>query len=254
MSNLIKFENADLGYGRRVVLKAIDFDVQSGDFLGIVGPNGSGTTTLRTSVLGMIRPLAGSVTRVSEKIRFGYVPQREAVDLLYPLSVMDIVLMGRYSRLGPFARPGSADRERATEALKHVGIEALAAKAYATLSGGQQQRTLIARALVGDPSLLVLDEPNTGMDLAGESATMELIHRLHVEDGIAVLMVTHHLATVINYAKRIAVVGDGTLREGAIEEMITPDNLTDLYGIPVQVARMDGHTAVIPIPHRSNIE
>ena len=254
MSNLIEFEKADLGYGRHVVLKEIDFDVQAGDFLGIVGPNGSGKTTLLKSVLGMIRPISGRVFRASERIRFGYVPQRETVDLLYPLSVMDIVLMGRYSRLGPFGRPGRTDRERAANALAHVGIGELAGRPYANLSGGQQQRTLIARALVGDPSLLVLDEPNTGMDLLGETATMELIHRLHVEDGIAVLMVTHHLATVVNYAKRIAVVGEGTLREGTVEEMITPENLTSLYGIPVQVARMDGHTTVIPMPDRKLIQ
>jgi ABC-type Mn2+/Zn2+ transport system ATPase subunit len=250
MSNLIQFEKADLGYGRRVVLREIDFDVQAGDFLGIVGPNGSGKTTLLKSVLGMIRPLAGRVSRASERVRFGYVPQRETVDLLYPLSVMDIVLMGRYSRLGPFGRPGGSDRARAAEALAHVGIRELANRPYANLSGGQQQRTLIARALVGDPSLLVLDEPNTGMDLVGETATMELIHRLHIEDGIAVLMVTHHLATVVNYAKRIAVVGEGTLKEGGIDDMITPENLSKLYGIPIQVARMDGHTAVVPMPEK----
>ena len=246
MRTLIEFQKADLGYGRRVVLKAIDFDVEAGDFLGIVGPNGSGKTTLLKAVLGMIRPLSGRVVRASGRVRFGYVPQRETVDLLYPLTVLDIVLMGRYSRLGPFGRPGSSDRKRALDSLAHVGIADLAQRPYANLSGGQQQRTLIARALIGEPSLLVLDEPNSGMDLMGETATMELIHRLHVEDGIAVLMVTHHLATVVNYAKRIAVVSEGTLREGTIAEMITADNLTQLYRIPVHVSTVDGHTVVVP--------
>ena len=252
MSKLIQFEKADLGYGRRVILREIDFDVEAGDFLGIVGPNGSGKTTLLKAVLGMIRPLKGRVTRASDTITFGYVPQRETVDLLYPLSVQDIVLMGRYRRLGPFARPQARDKRRALEALAQVGIAELAGRPYANLSGGQQQRTLIARALVGEPSLLVLDEPNTGMDLVGESATMELIHRLHVDAGIAVLMVTHHLATVVNYAKRIAVVGEGGLREGTIAEMITPESLTQLYGIPVQVATLDGHTVVVPMPIRNS--
>jgi ABC-type Mn2+/Zn2+ transport system ATPase subunit len=198
------------------------------------------------AVLGMIRPLSGRVARESERIRFGYVPQRETVDLLYPLNVLDIVLMGLYHRLGPFGRPGSSQKERAREALEHVGIADLARRPYGNLSGGQQQRTLIARALVGEPSLLVLDEPNTGMDLVGEAATMELIQRLHLEDGIAVLMVTHHLATVVNYAKRIAVVGDGTLREGTVEEMITSENLSRLYGLPVKVVTTNGHAVVIP--------
>jgi len=254
MQRLIQFEKADLGYGRRAVLKQIDFDVQAGDFLGIVGPNGSGKTTLLKAVLGMIRPLAGRVARASEGIRFGYVPQRETVDLLYPLNVLDIALMGLYSRLGPFGRPGRVHKEKAREALAHVGVADLARRPYGNLSGGQQQRTLIARALVGEPSLLVLDEPNTGMDLVGETATMELIQRLHVEDGIAVLMVTHHLATVVNYAKRIAVVGDGTLREGSVAEMITSENLSRLYGLPVKVVMADGHATVIPQVGAERIE
>jgi ABC-type Mn2+/Zn2+ transport system ATPase subunit len=254
LERLIAFEKADLGYGRRVVLRSIDFDVLAGDFLGIVGPNGSGKTTLLKAVLGMIKPLSGRVHRASERIRFGYVPQRETVDLLYPLTVLDIVLMGRYALIGPFGRPGIADRQRAMSALEHVGIQDLAGRPYANLSGGQQQRTLIARALVGEPSLLVLDEPNTGMDLVGESATMELIHRLHVEDGIAVLMVTHQIATVVNYARRIAVVGEGVLREGTVAEMITSENLTQLYGIPVQVARVDSGTVVVPFPYRSDLK
>ncbi len=253
MGKLIEFEKADLGYGRRVVLKAIDFDVEAGDFLGIVGPNGAGKTTLLKAVLGMIRPLSGKVVRASDIIRFGYVPQRETVDLLYPLTVLDIVLMGRFNRLGPFGRPGAADRKRALDALSHVGISDLSGRPYANLSGGQQQRTLIARALVGEPSLLVLDEPNAGMDLVGETATMELIKRLHVQDGIAVLMVTHHLATVVNYAKRIAVVGEGALREGTIAEMITSENLSRLYGFPVQVAHVNGHTAVVPMPPQEKL-
>src|SRR2546425_1241090 len=164
MNKLIQFDKVDLGYGRRRVLTAIEFDVISGDFLGIVGPNGAGKTTLLKAILGLLKPMAGIVERPAEGLRIGYVPQRESVDTLFPLTVLDIVLMGRYTRLGPFGRPGKADRAEAMASLEHVGITNLAHRPYPNLSGGQKQRTLIARALVGDPNLLILDEPTNGMD------------------------------------------------------------------------------------------
>lgn len=246
MGKLIQFEGVDLGYGQRRVLRGIDFDIAAGDFVGIVGPNGAGKTTLLKAILGLLGPLAGQIRRPAEGTRIGYVPQRDSVDTLFPLTVLDIVLMGRYRLMGPFARPQSDDRRRAMLALEHVGMEPLAQRAYPSLSGGQKQRTLIARALVGDPNLLILDEPTNGMDLVSEHAIMELVRRLHDEDGMTVLMVSHLLNTVINYAKRIAIVGDGVVREGDVSRMVTPQSLTDLYGIPVQVAEMDGRRLVLP--------
>src|SRR5437870_12918214 len=146
MEKLIVFENADLGYGRQRVLQGVNFDVIPGDFLGIVGPNGAGKTTMLKAILGLLKPISGRVTVTSEGLRIGYVPQRESVDTLFPLTVMDIVLMGRYTRLGPFGRPGTADKEFAMRALDHVGITKLAGRPYPNLSGGQKQRALIARA------------------------------------------------------------------------------------------------------------
>src|SRR5437588_2416737 len=204
MQKLIVFEKVDLGYGRNVVLRDIHFDIEQGDFLGIVGPNGAGKTTLLKAILGLLKPLSGQVFVSAGGLRIGYVPQRESVDTLFPLTVMDIVLMGRYTRLGPFGRPGRDDKERAMEALRSVGITDLANRSYPNLSGGQKQRALIARALVGNPNLLILDEPTNGMDLASERAIMELVRMLHDEDRITVLMVSHLLHTVVNYAKRIA--------------------------------------------------
>src|SRR5437773_1966609 len=197
MSKLIIFEKAELGYGRRVVLRDIDFDVAAGDFLGIVGPNGAGKTTLLKAILGLIKPISGNVQTPAGGLRIGYVPQRESVDTLFPLTVMDIVLMGRYSRLGPFARPRTADREIAVRSIEHVGISHLTHRAYPNLSGGQKQRCLIARALAGEPNLLILDEPTNGMDLPSEKAIMDLIQHLHDVDGITVLMVSHLLNTVV---------------------------------------------------------
>src|ERR1043166_2324297 len=203
MKKLIVFERADLGYGNRRILSGIDFDVVAGDFLGIVGPNGAGKTTLLKAILGLLKPMAGRVERPAGSVNIGYVPQRESVDTLFPLTVLDIVLMGRYSRLGPFGRPTRDDKERAFKALDHVGIRDLANRSYQNLSGGQKQRALIARALVGEPTLLILDEPTNGMDLVSEKAIMELVRHLHDVDRITVLMVSHLLNTVVNYAKRI---------------------------------------------------
>jgi ABC-type Mn2+/Zn2+ transport system ATPase subunit len=246
MNKLIQFSGVDLGYGSRRVLRGIDFDIAPGDFLGIVGPNGAGKTTLLKAILGLLQPISGHITRPAEGVRIGYVPQRDSVDTLFPLTVLDIVLMGRYRLIGPFARPGREDRSLAMKALKHVGMDSMAGRAYPNLSGGQKQRALIARALVGDPNLLILDEPTNGMDLVSEHAIMELVRRLHDEDGMTVLMVSHLLNTVVNYARRIAIVGDGMLREGAVVEMVTPNSLTDLYGMPVNVAKMDGQVVILP--------
>jgi len=246
MQNLIEFKNVDLGYGRRKVLTNIDFNVEQGDFLGIVGPNGAGKTTLLKAILGLLKPMTGSVSKAEEGLKIGYVPQRDSVDTLFPLTVLDIVLMGRYTRVGAVARTGAADKALAMKALEHVGMTEMVNRAYPNLSGGQKQRALIARALVGEPNLLILDEPTNGMDLVSERAIMELVRRLHDQDNITVLMVSHLLNTVISYAKRIAIVGDGSLREGTVTEMVTSRSLTELYRMEVQVLEVDGRRVVLP--------
>lgn len=246
MKKLIVFDKVDLGYGRRRVLKDIDFDVEAGDFLGIVGPNGAGKTTLLKAILGLLSPMAGLISRASDGLRIGYVPQRDSVDTLFPLTVLDIVLMGRYTRIGAIARPGAEDKALAMRALEHVSMADMANRAYPNLSGGQKQRALIARALVGDPNLLILDEPTNGMDLVSERAIMELVRRLHDRDQITVLMVSHLLNTVASYAQRIAIVGEGSLREGTVADMVTSRSLSELYRMDVQVVDVDGRRVILP--------
>jgi ABC-type Mn2+/Zn2+ transport system ATPase subunit len=245
MDKLIAFQKVNLGYGNRTVLSGIDFDVVTGDFLGIVGPNGAGKTTLLKAILGLLKPQVGSIETAREGMKIGYVPQRDRVDAVYPLTVLDIVLMGSYNRLGPFTLPGKAQRAEARAAIEDAGISDLAARPFRNLSGGQQQRTLIARALMGSPDLLILDEPTNGMDLPSERAIMDLIRRLHDERKMTVLMVSHLLNTVVNYARRIAIVGDGTLREGPVSEMVTRAGLSDLYGMGVEVHELGGRLVVL---------
>jgi ABC-type Mn2+/Zn2+ transport system ATPase subunit len=246
---LVRFDHATLGYGRRVILSDLTFDIPEGDFLGLVGPNGSGKTTILRAILGTLAPLSGMVTR-DDRLRFGYVPQRDQVDYGFPLRVMDVVLMGRYDRVGVGRRPAREDRAHSLAALEAVGIRDLAREPLIRLSGGQKQRTLIARALVGEPSLLVLDEPTTGMDLVATTQILGLVRELHERRGLTVLMVSHALNEIANYVTRIALVQEGSFRIGPVDEILTERTLSDLYGIPVEVDSFDGHRIVLA--RRSN--
>ena len=244
MPSLVTFDRATLGYGRRVVLTDISFDIPEGDFLGLVGPNGSGKTTIVRTLLGTLEPLGGTVTRDPE-LRFGYVPQRDQVDYSFPLKVLDVVMMGRYDRIGLGRRPTAEDRDRAREALEHVGIAHLGDRRLSDLSGGQKQRTLIARALVGEPTVLVLDEPTNGLDLVATTQILGLVRELHDRDALTVLMVSHALNEVANYVDRIALVVEGGFRIGTTDEIMTEEALTQMYGIPVEVDSFDGHRIVV---------
>jgi ABC-type Mn2+/Zn2+ transport system ATPase subunit len=244
MSVLVTFDRASLGYGRRTVLSDLDFTVAEGDFLGLVGPNGAGKTTVLRALLGTLKPLSGTVTR-TQGLRFGYVPQRDQVDYNFPLRVLDVVMMGRYDRIGLGRRPGADDRRRSMAALEHVGIPELAERPLKDLSGGQKQRTLIARALVGEPNVLVLDEPTNGMDLVSTTQILGLVRELHERDRLTVIMVSHALNEVANYVERIALVVGGGFRIGSVDEIMTVPVLSEMYGIPVEVDSFNGHRIVL---------
>ncbi len=236
-----------LGYGNNIVLRDVNLEVCSGDFIGLVGPNGSGKTTLLKALLKMLKPIRGSITwhATDGKVRFGYVPQRELLDELYPLSAIDIVLMSRVSAEKPWRRFSSDDIDAARWALEQVGIADMATKPYRMLSGGQKQRVLIARALSVVPNVLVLDEPTNGLDLPTEHAIMELIYRLHREHSVTVIFATHLLNVVINYANRIGIVHDGYVRIGTTSEMISQERLREAYGIETTIATVDGKRLVL---------
>ena len=244
MTALVSFRDATLGYSHHAVLRGINLDILEHDFLGIVGPNGSGKTTILRTFLGSLKPLAGSVT-IAPGLRFGYVPQRDAVDTLFPLQVLEVVMMGRYDRIGLGRRPKATDRELARLALDRVGIAHLADRPLNSLSGGQRQRTLIARALVGEPNVLVLDEPTNGMDLVATTQILGLVRDLHERTGITVVMVSHALNEVANYVERIALVHEGGYVVGTVDEVMTQQSLSAMYGIPVEVSSFEGHRIVL---------
>ena len=243
---LLALRGAAIGHHHRAILTGIDLDLAPDDFLALVGPNGGGKTTLLHSLLGTLALIAGA--RTSRAARIGYVPQRDQVDPIWPLTAGEVVLMGRTHALGPFRRPGPADHSAVRAALARVGIEELHGRRYGELSGGQRQRTLIARALAAEPELLAVDEPTNGMDPAAELATMDVLRDLHDVGGLAVVMVTHRLDAVANHARRLAFVDKdaGLFRVGPLDEMLRPEALSALYGRAVVVREEAGWRYVLP--------
>jgi len=246
---LVALEGATVGYGRRAILSGVELAIAPGDFLALVGPNGGGKTTLLRTLLGTLPPLQGRRS-APRPVRIGYVPQRDLLDAIWPLSAHDVALMGRAALLPPGRRPGAEDQAAVDAALERVGMAEVARRRYGDLSGGQRQRVLIARALAGNPEMLALDEPTNGMDPAAELSTMEVIDALHAGSGLAVVLVSHRLETVAARATTLAFVDRerSLFRVGPVEEMLRPAELAALYGRPVTLGpvvalRGQGETA-----------
>src|SRR5205823_6449999 len=192
---LISFRDVALGYDSVPVLEGLTLDVHLGDFLALVGPNGCGKSTILKGMVGILEPLRGNIGRgMGERpVRFGYVPQRETIEMVFPLTVFEVVLMGTYGRVRPGWPITHADRELVRACLADVGLDDLRWKPFPALSGGQRQRVLIARALAAEPDILLLDEPLSGIDLGAAQTIMELIARLHRDRALTTVMVSHHL-------------------------------------------------------------
>jgi manganese transport system ATP-binding protein len=206
-------------YDRVLALDGVSLSVQRGTALGIVGPNGSGKSTLLKTVAGLIRPDAGTVRVFGTEPAalkpgsIGYVPQIEEVDFTFPVSVRDVVAMGRYPRLGPFAPFRAADRQAVDAAIAALDLGPYAGRRISELSGGQQQRVFVARALAQEPELLLLDEPTTGVDAATEDALMHIVRDL-VRGGMPVMMTTHDLDRAADWFDRLVVVDRRILADG----------------------------------------
>jgi ABC-type Mn2+/Zn2+ transport system ATPase subunit len=241
---LLRFDDVALGYGETPVLRGLSFHICRGEFLGIVGPNGSGKTTILRAILGLLRPLHGAVSWTTRPT-LGYVPQREQIDTIMPVTAMEVALMGRAPRLGPLARLRPADREATHRALERVGVEHVAGRLFRDLSGGQQQRVLLARALAAEPDLLVLDEPTNGMDLASEHAIVELLVALNREAGLTILLVTHLLQIVLNAASTIMLIENGRALYGEADEVLQEDKLSELYRTPVHLGSVAGKRTLV---------
>lgn len=245
---VLQAEHLSLGYHRRALVEDLSFSIRRGDILGIVGPNGCGKTTLLRGLLGLLKPLRGAVARDPDRI-VSYVPQRERIDTILPITAFEVALLGHVARESAFRRPGATDREVALRALRRVGVEALGPSLFRDLSGGQQRRVLLARALAADPDLLVLDEPTAGMDVAGEAGIIDFLRDLNRTQGVTILIVTHLLSLVLNFATSILLMGAGTILHGPIEDVLREDRLSELYGVSIRIGRVGGqHMLVVDRP------
>jgi len=211
--SLLRLVDADFGYDGRRIVRGACLEAVPGEFVVIVGANGSGKTTLVRGLLGLLPPLAGRVDR-GDALRLGYVPQRETLDPLYPLSGFDVTLLGASRDLPFWKPPGAAERARAREALEATRAGSFSGRRYGELSGGQRQRILIARALATRPSLLLLDEPTAGVDPATEESIVAVLHALRHEHRLAIWMVTHQLHAVTGRADRTLELREGQLCPG----------------------------------------
>jgi manganese/iron transport system ATP-binding protein len=214
---LVSLQRVSLGYSEPV-LRGVDLTIYAGDLIGMAGPNGSGKTTLFRAILGLLPILNGSVERTCPLSDFGYVPQSTALDPNFPLTAGEVVEMGSYGRLWPYQRMPVEEKENAKKALDQVGLSHLATKSFFSLSGGQRQRILIARALMVDPKILILDEPLSGVDQESRRAITELLIKLNREDRLAVFFSSHDLEMVRTFAEKILRVDNGKTwweKEGA---------------------------------------
>ncbi|MFO7544776.1 MAG: metal ABC transporter ATP-binding protein [Trueperaceae bacterium] len=227
-------------YDDAVVLDGVDLQVPGAVMGAIVGPNGAGKSTLIKAVLGLVPVQAGEVRLLGEpaargRRRVGYVPQRSTVDWDFPADALDVVTMGLYGRVGWFRRVGKAERAAALAALHEVGMADFAHRHIGQLSGGQQQRVFLARALVQDADLYLLDEPLAGVDMISEAALVTTLRRLR-DRGKTVVAVHHDLNTLPRYFEWMALVNGRVHAQGAVRDVFRPDALAAAYGGRVPVA------------------
>jgi len=247
MSNAREVEDLTVAYGEKPVLWDVDLTVPRGVLMAVVGPNGAGKTTLIKSILNLVGKAAGQVLIYGKpypEVRrlVAYVPQRGSVDWDFPTSVEDVVMMGRYGALGWFRRPGGRERGLAAAALEKVGMTRFAGRQISQLSGGQQQRVFLARALVQDADVYLMDEPFQGVDATTERAIVALLQDLRAA-GKTVVVVHHDLQTVPEYFDWATLLNVRLIASGPVEQVFTDENLRLTYG---------GHVSFIRRPADAN--
>lgn len=222
---MIKAEGLTVHYGKTPILWDLNFQIPKGVLTGILGPNGAGKSTLLKAILGQVKPLSGKIVS-SGKI--AYVPQRGSIDWDFPITALEVVMMGRYGNLKFFGRLKKADRDAAYAALELVGMSAFAERQIGQLSGGQQQRLFIARAFLQDADLMLLDEPFAGVDLTTEKMIMDILKK-QVKAGKTILIVHHDLPTVTQYFDWALLLNTRLVACGPTLEVFHPDHLRSAF-------------------------
>lgn len=229
----LKVEQLSVNYDKTPVLWDIHCEIPEGKLVGIIGPNGAGKSTFLKTLLGMVRPLSGKIEFFGQpykkvRHRIAYVPQRSSVDWDFPVTAYEVVLMGRYRELGLFKWPKVADKQAAEHALEMVGMLPFANRQISQLSGGQQQRLFIARALLQDADLYLMDEPFAGVDMATEKAIIALMDKLKLQ-GKTLLVVHHDLSSVDSYFDWIVMLNTCLIASGPVAEVFHMETIMRAY-------------------------
>lgn len=235
--SVLELQDVWYSYGRQPVLEGVSLQVPAGSFAALIGPNGAGKSTLLRLILGILRPQSGTVSLFGRSPGkhgqpIGYVPQGINLPTGFPLSVEDVVLMGRFGNLGPVRRPGRDDRKRVSDSLARVGLGHLAGWSFQDLSGGQQQRVLIARALVGDPCLLILDEPTSGLDPAARAGFYAQVCDLQRERGLTLFSASHDVEDVAQHAQTLILLDRSVKAAGPPQEVLRSQAILEVYHFP----------------------
>ncbi|MEM1264400.1 MAG: metal ABC transporter ATP-binding protein [Pseudomonadota bacterium] len=233
MSIACESRNLSVAYRDDPVLRHVDFWVPTGSVMGIVGPNGAGKSTLIKAMLGLVTPLAGTTAFFGQSLdavrnRVGYMPQSASVDWDFPITVIDLAVMGTYGRLGWLRRPGTSERARALAALEQTGMQDVANRQIGELSGGQRQRAFLARALVQAPDLYLMDEPFQGIDAKSQQAMIEVLRDLSAA-GKTVVVVHHHLGSVLEFCDHVTLLNKSVVAIGPGEAVFTKENIRATY-------------------------
>jgi zinc transport system ATP-binding protein len=233
MAYLFEMNSLSASYGDNVVLKDINFRVSENDFIGVIGPNGGGKTTLLKVILGLLKPLEGKIVFNNELLNeksIGYLPQMSTGDINYPVTVTDIVLSGLMISKGIISRMSSSDKKKAEMVIAELGLKEMASSTLNELSGGQMQRVFLGRAIIGNPKLLLLDEPGNFVDTTFENDFYEKLRDLN--NRMAILMVSHDVGTISSHIKSFACV-NRSLHYHPSHEITNEDLLA--YGCPIQL-------------------
>lgn len=231
---ILEVHDLTVSYDQQPVLWNVDLSLPAGQLIGIIGPNGAGKSTLIKSIMGLIPPTSGYIKIFNKALqevrtRISYVPQRESVDWNFPASVLDVVVMGTYGKLGLFRRPGKKEVQIAQEALEQVGMTAFVTRQISELSGGQQQRVFIARALAQQADLYLMDEPFAGVDMATETAIFQLLQDM-ARTGKTVLVVHHDIHSAMNFFEWVIMLNLHLVASGPKDQVMTEELLRKTYG------------------------
>ncbi|MDQ3468468.1 MAG: metal ABC transporter ATP-binding protein [Actinomycetota bacterium] len=243
---LVLLEHVSCGYGGAPTVEAVDLRIDPDEFVGLVGPSGAGKTTILRAITGALTPVHGRVQRRTG-LRLGYVPQLATIDWNFPVTVAEVAAMGLATRgWGP--RLGAGGRRAVATSLDRLGIGDLAGRHVRRLSGGQQQRVFLARALVGEPDLVLLDEPTAGIDVRTRHEVLHLLADVH-QQGITVVLTTHDLNGLAAHLPRIVCVNRTVVAAGPPAEVLRPYVLERTFGAPMEVLQHGGMPVVVDHPH-----